>query len=302
MHRAALTLAAVAMLAAAPATARVRVVTTTTDLAAITVAIGGDALSVRSLTKGASDPHYASARPSMIRRVYRAELLLAIGADLEIGWLPAALRAGRNPRVLPDRPGHLDLSRSVRLLEIQAGPVDRSMGDVHASGNPHYLLDPGRGVRAARAIAARLRAIDPGNAPAYARGLRDFEASLAAKRAEWNVWMTPLRGTKVIAYHRTFTYLANAFGFEIVGQLEPLPGVAPTAAHIAALVQQIEAERIGLLIMAPYFERRSAALLKRRTGIRVAVLPHAVGSIEGITTYIGVFDAIVASLRRAGAI
>ena len=294
--------AVLAMLAAGPVSAALRVVTTTSDLAAIAAAVGGDALSARSLTKGASDPHFAAARPSMIREVYRADLLLAVGAELEIGWLPAALRAGRNARVLPGRPGYLDLSRSVGLLEVPAGPVDRSMGDVHASGNPHYLLDPGRGLQAARAIAARLGAIDPGNAASYAEGLRQFEARLAARRAEWAARMAPLRGAKVIAYHRTFSYLADAFGFEIAGQLEPLPGVAPTAAHIAGLIARIRAERIGLLIMAPFYERRSAALLSRRTGIRVAVLPHAVGALEGVRTYEGLFDAIVAALAAAGAI
>ncbi len=302
MHRTALAIAVVAMLDAAPSAAQLRVVATTADLAAIAAEIGGDALSARALTKGASDPHYASARPSMIRRVYRADLLLAVGADLEIGWLPAALQAGRNGRVLPGRPGYLDLSQSVRLLEIPAGPVDRSMGDVHAAGNPHYLLDPARGVLAGRAIAARLRAIDPANAAAYDRGLRSFEAALAAGRTDWSARMAPLRGRKAIAYHRTFTYLADAFGFAIVGQLEPLPGVAPTASHIAGLIARIRAERIGLLIMAPYHERRSAALLERQTGIRVAVLPHAVGSVEGVRTYGGLFDAIVTALARVGAI
>lgn len=302
MHRLALLAAASILLAAAPATSQIRVVTTTSNLAAIAAEIGGEALSVRSLTKGASDPHFATARPSMIRRVFRANLLLAIGAELEVGWLPAALQAGRNGRVQPGRPGHLELSQSVHLLEVPSGPVDRSMGDVHATGNPHYLLDPGRGMLAARAIAARLRVIDPPNAAIYDSGLRRFETEIAAKLTVWRRRMASLRGKKVIAYHRTFSYLADGFNFQIVGQLEPLPGVAPTAAHIARLITRIKAERINLLIMAPFYERRSAALLARQTGIRVAVLPHAVGAVEGVETYAGVFDEIVAALDRAGAI
>ena len=302
MHRLAQFAAASILLAAAPAASQLRVVTTTSNLAAIAAEIGGEALSVRSLTKGASDPHFATARPSMIRRVFRANLLLAIGAELEVGWLPAALQAGRNGGVLPGRPGHLELSQSVHLLEVPSGPVDRAMGDVHATGNPHYLLDPGRGIQAARAIAARLRVVDPANATNYDNGLQQFETEMAAKRAVWRGRMAPLRGKKVIAYHRTFSYLADGFNFRIVDQLAPLPGVAPTAAHIAGLIARIKAERINLLIMAPFYERRSAALLARQTGIRVAVLPHAVGAVEGIGTYAGLFDEIVAALDRAGAI
>jgi zinc/manganese transport system substrate-binding protein len=206
---------------------------------------------VRSLTKGASDPHFASARRSMIRRVYSADMLLAVGASLEIGWLPAALRAGRNPRLLPGRAGFLNLARSVRLLDIPTGPVNRAMGDIHVAGNPHYLLDPDRGEQVARAIAARLQSIDPDNAPGYGAGLARFAGTLAAKRDGWRDRLAPLRGRKILSYHRTFTYLADAFGFAFVGQLEPLPGIAPTASHIARLIERIKAERIGLLIMAP---------------------------------------------------
>lgn len=282
--------------------AEVRIVTTTTDLAAIAKAVGGEDVSVESLTRGTRDPHYAAARPSMIRKVYRADLLLLVGADLEIGWLPAALQAGRNRKVLPGGPGHLDLSTVVELIEKPTGPVSRAMGDVHAKGNPHYWLDPANGRPIARAVAGRLARIDPSNAAGYRDRLARFEDRLARRSETWRSRLAPLRGRAVISHHKTFSYLARAFGFRIVGQVEPLPGVAPTAAHLESLVGRIKSEGIGVLIMAPYYGRRASRLLNARTGIKVAVLPQSVGTTDGIKTYTDLFDAIVASFADAGAI
>lgn len=282
--------------------AEVRIVTTTTDLAAIAKAVGGEDVSVESLTRGTRDPHYAAARPSMIRKVYRADLLLLVGADLEIGWLPAALQAGRNRKVLPGGPGHLDLSTVVELIEKPTGPVSRAMGDVHAKGNPHYWLDPRNGSPMARAVAARLARIDPPRAASYRDRLSRFEGRLAQKIAAWRSRLEPLRGRTVISHHKTFSYLARAFGFRIVGQVERLPGVAPTAAHLESLVARIKSERIGALIMAPYYGRRASRLLNARTGIKVVVLPQSVGATDQIKTYPALFDAIVAAFAGAGAI
>lgn len=284
---------------APPSAAELRVAATTMDLAALARAVGGEAISVSSLTGGGGDPHHAAARPSMIRTLYGADLLLAVGAELEIGWLPAALQAARNGRVLPGAPGHLDLSHSVRLIEKPDGPIDRSMGDVHAGGNPHYLLDPENGRRAARAIAERMAELDGTNAALYRRNLAGFEAALDAGIARWRARLAPLGGAEAISYHRTFSYLADAFGFRIVDQVEPLPGIAPTPAHLRTLIDRIRRDRIGVLVMAPYFERRSAALLHDRTGIRVAVLPHGVGATPAAGDYLALFDAIVDTLTAA---
>lgn len=281
--------------------AALRVVTTTTDLAAIARAVGGEDVSVESLTIGPRDPHYAAAKPSMIRRVFRADLLLLVGADLEIGWLPAALQAGRNRRVLPGQPGYLDLSGAVTLIEKPTGPVSRAMGDVHVKGNPHYLLDPRNGVLVARAIAARLERLDPARGSVYRARLAAFERRLERKIPDWQARLAGLGGKDVIAYHRTFSYFANAFGFRIVGQVEPLPGIAPTARHLGALIGRIQTEKIGVLIMAAYYERRSARFLADRTGIRVVPLPQAVAAEPEIRTYEDLFDTIVRRLASAGA-
>lgn len=296
-------IAGAALLAlAGGAAAQVDIVTTTTDSAAIARAVGGGHVVAESLTPGTRDPHYAEARPSMIRRVYDADLLILIGAELEVGWLPAVLQSARNPDVQPGNLGFLDLSRYVRLLDVPTGPVDRSMGDVHAFGNPHYWLDPRNGVRMARAIADRLAEIDPGNAADYRARLTDFEERMGAKMQEWWGATEPLRGEPAISYHTSFRYLEDAFGFEIVDQIEPKPGIAPSAGHLAKLIDTVEGRDIDLLIMEPYYEQRSARYLNEATGITVAVIPQSVGALPDIETYFDLFDGVIAKLREAGAI
>ncbi len=279
--------------------AALKVVTTTQDLAAIAQAVGGEQVQVQSLTPGTRDPHYASAKPSMIRKVFRADLLLVIGADMETGWLPPLLQSARNNRVQPGNPGYLDLSAAVPLLGKLNGPMSRAMGDVHASGNPHYWLDPRNGVRIASAIASRLTELDPANTDAYQQRLQTFTRTLNDKLAVWTAALAAMKGKPVIAYHKSFIYLADAFGFTIVDEVEPKPGISPSAASLAALVTRIKDEKIALLIMEPYYERRSAQFLHEKTDIQVAVLPQSVGAQAGIGNYIELFDAIVAELKKA---
>ncbi|MEW6352695.1 MAG: metal ABC transporter substrate-binding protein [Pseudomonadota bacterium] len=282
--------------------ATLKVAATTQDLAAIAQELGGDRVEAISLTLGTRDPHYAEAKPSMIREVHDADLLLLVGADLEIGWLPPLLQAARNPRVLPGSAGYLDLSRTVPLLGVPSAPVARAMGDVHAQGNPHYWLNPANGLRMAQAIAARLAALDGAHAADYQARLTNFEQRLQAKITAWQAALAPLKGKPVIAYHDSFPYLADAFGLHIVAHVEPVPGIAPGPAHLQKLVARIKSEQVGLLIMEPYYERRSANYLAEQTGIKIAVLPQSVGSAPQIMTYFDLFDAIVAALQKAGAL
>jgi zinc/manganese transport system substrate-binding protein len=237
----------------------------------------------------------------MIRRLRDAELVIAIGADLEIGWLPAALQAARNGRIQPGQPGYLDLSDHVPLLEAQTGPVSRAAGDVHAKGNPHYLLNPDNGRRVARVVADRLARLDPDGAGDYAARLGAFERTLDQKLAGWRARLAPLRGTSAISYHKSLPYLAEAFGFTIAEQIEPLPGIAPTAAHLATLVDRIKRERIGLLLIERFYEQRSARYLEERTGIRTVVLPTMVGAEPEIRTYFDLFDAIAGRISGTAA-
>ena len=278
--------------------AAIQIVTTTQDLAALAEAVGGEYVKVQSLTPGTRDPHFAVAKPSMIRKVFRADLLLIIGADMEIGWLPPLLQSARNARVQPGNSGHLDLSSAVPILGKRSGPVSRAMGDVHAKGNPHYWLDPRNGVHMARAIAARLGELDPEHAASYEQRFQAFEQTMDNKLPGWRAELAYLDNKPVIAYHTSFVYLADAFGFRIVDEVEPKPGIAPSAASLSSLLTRIKAENIGILIMEPYYERRSARYLNEQTGINVAVLPQSVGAQKGIDNYFELFDAIVAAFKN----
>lgn len=278
--------------------AALQVVTTTQDLAAIAQAVGGEQVEVQSLTQGTRDPHFATAKPSMIRQVFGADLLLVIGADMEIGWLPPLLQSARNSRVQPGNPGYLDLSSAVVLLDKISGPVSRSMGDVHAKGNPHYWLDPRNGLRMAQAIATRLSEMDPAHKDDYQRRLNTFEQIMGTKLPLWQAELAPLKGKRVIAYHKSFIYLADAFGFQIIDEIEPMPGITPSASTLSTLVERIKTEHIGLLIMEPYYERRSANYLNEQTAIRMVVLPQSVGAQTDINTYFDLFDVIVAALNK----
>ncbi len=285
------------MLISSYAHAALRVETTTQDSAALARVIGGQHVEVHSLTLGTRDPHFAVAKPSMIRRVYRADLLLVIGADMEIGWLPPLLQSARNSRVQPGNPGYLDLSLTIPLLGKSQRPVSRAMGDVHAKGNPHYWLDPRNGVRMAKAIAVRLAQLDPQHASDYQANFIGFEKMLNGKLLEWRNALQPLDDTAVIAYHRSFVYLADAFGFRIVDEVEPQPGIAPGAASLGKLVARIKNDNIDVLIMEPYYERRSTRYLNEQTGIQVVVLPQSVGARPDIQRYADLFDGIVKALR-----
>ncbi len=282
------------------ADAVLRVVATTSDLASIAEEIGGERVSAVSLTRGASDPHYAVAKPSMIRNVYKADLLLLIGADMEIGWLPPLIQSARNSKVQPGAIGYLDLSGAIPLLGKPDGPVNRAMGDVHAKGNPHYWLDPRNGLIIAETIADRLGKLDPENAGYFKERLGAFIQKLDSKIDEWTRALDALRGKPVIAYHKSFLYLEQAFGFEIIGEVEPKPGIAPGASHLNKLVALIKESDVELLIMEPFYERRSSRYLGERTGIKVAVLPQSVGAQDGVDNYFELFDAIVAALLQPG--
>lgn len=280
--------------------AALRVVTTTQDLAAIAEAMGGEQVAVQSLTLGSRDPHFAAAKPSMIRKVFRADLLLVIGADMEIGWLPPLLQSARNARVQPGAAGYLDLSNVVPLLGKSSGPLSRAMGDVHAKGNPHYWLDPRNGIRMAQAIATRLAELDAAHKDQFQQRFDAFKQTMENNLQTWHTALAHLKGKPFIAYHTSFVYLADVFGFRIVDEVEPKPGIAPSAVSLSALVARIQNDDIGFLIMEPYYERRSARYLTERTGIRVAVLPQSVGAQPDINAYCDLFDAIVAALNDAG--
>ena len=276
--------------------AALRIITTTQDLASITEMLGGDHVQVLSLTPGTRDPHFAAAKPSMIHKASQADLLILIGAGLEVGWLPALIRSARNNKIQPGNTGYLDISTNIPLLGKINGPVTRAMGDVHAKGNPHYWLDPRNGIRITQAIAKRLSELDPANSNVYLERSASFTESIKNKFIDWKEQLLSLKDKPVIAYHKSYIYLADAFEFRIVDEVEPKPGIAPSASSLAALISRIRKENIKLLIMEPFYEQRSARYLNEQTGIRIVILPQSVGSLPGINSYIDLFDAIVSTL------
>ena len=284
-------------LISSPTWGKVNVITTTSDLAALVAEIGVNKVSVTSLTKGTRDPHYAQAKPSMIRKVFRADLLVVIGAEMEVGWLPALMRSSRNGKVSPGKAGYLDVSEFIELKGKTSARVTRDMGDVHAAGNPHYWLDPANGILMAKAITERLSKLDASNALFYQNNFDTFKDKLEHKIVQWKSALQGFNGKKIIAYHTSLLYLAEAFNFDVRGYVEPKPGLSPSASHLNQLIKTIKSENIRYLLMEPFYETRSAQLLKRKSEISYIVIPQSVGAQSNIKTYSDLFDGIVSALK-----
>ncbi len=273
-----------------PARARLNVVATLPDYGSIAMSVGDDLVKVTSIARGSEDPHFVDARPSFVTVLNRADALLEGGLELEIGWLPPLVNAARNRKILSDAPGHVILSRGVHVLDVPTRPVDRTMGDVHPFGNPHYWLDPANGRIMAGTLAAAFARLDPGHAAAYERGAQDFEKKLDARLAEWTRMMAPLRGTKVITYHKSFDYLFQRFGLDLVGTIEPKPGIEPSPTHISALIPQAKAAGVKLVIIEPNRPRKTPEYVASAIGAKLLVLPAMVGGNREATDYLSLFD------------
>ena len=278
---------------------KLNVVATLPDYGAIAEAIGGDKVKVTSLVKGTEDPHFVDARPSFIRVLNLADVLIEGGAELEIGWLPPLVNSARNAKILSDAPGHVILSRGIRLLDVPTGPVDRSMGDVHPLGNPHFNLDPANGRRMAATIAGAFATLDPANKAAYEANLKKFNDRLDAKLAEWSKAMEPFRGTKVVTYHKSFDYLLERFGLVLAGTIEPKPGIEPSPTHINALIPRAKSEGVKLVLIEPNRPRKTPTFVAESIGARLVLLPQLVGGAEKVTDYFGLFDYDVARIAEA---
>jgi len=280
--------------------AKFKVVTTIPDLAALASEVGGDKIDVESLARGDQDPHYIEPKPSFALKLNRADLLIEIGLQLEIGWLPVLLTQSHNPKIQTGALGHLQASEGLNLLEIPTGPVDRSQGDVHPEGNPHYWLNPRNGLIIAKHIADRLAEIDPANAALYQQNFKSFQARFQKKLTEWEKAISPLKGKKIITYHKSFSYFVNWSGLAVVDQIEPKPGIPPSPSHILALIDRITAEKIPLIITENYYDPRASQKLSQKTGAKVLLLPTSVGGETAIKTYEDLFDYLVTQLKGSG--
>jgi ABC-type Zn uptake system ZnuABC Zn-binding protein ZnuA len=299
MKRLIVVLAALVVSAGPAAQTVVEVVTTTEDLAALVREVGGDRVKVESIARGFQDPHYVEPKPSFILKLSRADLLAVIGRDLERGWLPALVQQSRNAKIQPGARGYLDASLTARVLEMPTGPVTRAMGDVHALGNPHYWLDPGNGRRIARAIAERLGELRAADASYFAARYAEFDRRLTVAEQRWSAMMAPYRGTRIVTYHRSWSNFVERFGLEVVGYVEPKPGIPPSPSHTLELVRAMQAQQVRLMIVEPYFDLKLPAAIARQAGARVLVLPPSVGGEPEASDYIALFDYNLSLLVNA---
>ena len=293
-----------AMLGSANAFAAMKVVTTTQDLESIVREIGGDKVTVESLAKGYQDPHFVEAKPSFIFKLHSADLLVAVGRELEIGWLPPLISQSRNSKIQPGNPGYLDASLTADILDIPTGTITRAMGDVHPQGNPHYWLDPANGRRIAQAVQARLAQLSPGDAAYFAQRYADIDRRLAESQKRWKDAMAPYKGLKVVTYHRSWPNFAAAFGLDVIGYVEPKPGIPPSPGHTLALQQEMKRQNVKIVLVEPYFDSKTPTAIGRDTGAKVLVMPPSVGGVPAITDYFKLFDyginLLVSAIKESG--
>jgi zinc/manganese transport system substrate-binding protein len=279
--------------------AALNVVTTTEDLAAITREIGKNLVTVDAIGKGYMDPHFIDAKPSFLLKLKRADLFAQVGLELEVGWAPSLLTSARNKKILPGNPGFFDASTYCGILQKTDGPIDRSMGDVHPFGNPHYWLDPQNGLAIAKGLAEKLSELDPDNATAYQTNLTQFKTMLEAKDKEWLSIMAPFKGTRVVTYHNSWPNFAEHFGIHVVNFIEPRPGIPPTPKHIQELIRQMKSEKITVLLIEPYFDTKLPQKIANDTGATLLIFDPSVGAEPSIKTYFDLFDHDIALLRDA---
>jgi zinc/manganese transport system substrate-binding protein len=278
---------------------KLKVATTLSDFASLAQTVGGDRVEAESIAKGYQDPHFVEPKPSFILKLHDADMLIVAGLELEIGYLPPLLDQARNEKIRPTGAGYLDASVGCDILDRPTGLVTRAMGDVHPYGNPHFWLDPNNGRVIARAIAAKLTVLDPAGASDYAKNLADFEAKLTAAEARWTARLAPFKGTKIVTYHSSWPNFAKAFSLDVVGFLEPKPGIPPTPQHKLEIINLMNAQKVPLILMEVYFDKKDPDFVASKTGATVVVIPPSVGGEPAAKDYLSLFDVDVEKIASA---
>ena len=278
---------------------KLNVVATTEDLGSLAREIGGDKVSVTSLARGYQDPHFVDPKPSFILAVSKADVLIVVGRELEIGWLPPLLTSSRNSKIQSGGNGYLDASLNVKILEIPTGQITRAMGDVHPLGNPHYWLEPGNGRRIAQAIRDKLSQVSPGNASYFAQRYTDFDTRLAAGEKRWDAIMAPYKGTKLVTFHRSWPNFMERWGLDVMGYVEPKPGIPPTPQHTIEVIDEMKRQGAKLIIVEPYFDLKTPQAIANQVGGKVLVLAPSVGGAKEATDYVQLFEYDVNQLSAA---
>jgi zinc/manganese transport system substrate-binding protein len=300
-----LVLAACFVLGAGQASAAIKVVATTEDLAALVREVGGDRVTVEALARGYQDPHFVEAKPSFILKLHGADLLVLVGRELEQAWLPPLITQSRNAKIQLGAPGYLDASIGARILEIPTGQITRAMGDVHPLGNPHYWLSPENGRHIAQAVQKKLSEFAPKDASYFSQRYADFDRRLSEAQKRWEGMMAPYKGLKVVTYHRSWSNFVDAFGIEVVGYVEPRPGIPPSPSHTLTLMQEMKRQNIKIVLVEPYFDLKTPNAIARDTGAKVLVLTPSVGGVKEVQTYFDLFDynlrLLVEAVKETGA-
>jgi zinc/manganese transport system substrate-binding protein len=281
------------------AAATLHVVATTPGLAALATEVGGDRVSVESLSRGVQDPHFVDANPMLAVKLRNADLLVDVGLELEIGWLPPLVTQSRNPDIQPGGKRRFTAAGAIQVMDLPTGPVDRSKGDLHPGGNPHYLSDPRRGLQVAAALAQKLAELDPAGAAAYQANLAAFRKKLEPDMARWEARLAPLKGRKLFVQHRTLTYFLDWSGLVSAGEMEPRPGTPPPPSHLAELVQLAQREGVKEIVVENYYDTKSAEVVASHAGAKVVQIPGDVGGEPGVKTYSQYIDMVVSRIVGA---
>jgi len=305
LHRLTRHVALGAALVAAPfagtatAHAQLKVVTSTTDLYDIAKEVGGNKITATHIGEGYQDPHFIEAKPSFVLQLRNADVWAFVGLDLEIGWMPLLLQGARNPKLQPGQPGYVDASRVISVLDMARGNVDRSQGDVHPLGNPHYWLDPENGRRIAKLFQETFAKLDPKNTSVYDANATAFTQRLDAAERTWQSDLARIKGQPVVAWHTSWRYFAEYTGMNIVGFMEPKPGVPPSPSHLAGLIQTMKQAGAKVIVMEPFYDKKTADFVASKTGAKVLVLSPSVGGAKGLDDYIQLMTRGIQQLAAA---
>jgi zinc/manganese transport system substrate-binding protein len=280
------------------AQAKLNVVATLPDLGSLAREVGGDNVTVTVLAKPTEDPHFVDARPSFVVALRTADVLIDGGAELELGWLPPLLQNARNAKLDVGKPGRVQASQGVRLMNVPAN-VTRAAGDVHALGNPHFAVDPIIAKAIAQHMAQSFSTLDAAKAATYEANYKKFEATINAKLQQWGATMLPFRGQHVAAYHDSWPYFGHRFGLEIDIFLEPKPGIPPSPSHLADVIAQMKAQKIKAIIVEPYHDRKIAERVASATGATVVDFAQYPGAVPNTDTYVKLMDTLVSRLAEA---
>lgn len=294
-------IAAISMLIAVctfPLQAKTNVVTTSTDLADIAKAVGGDKVTVTALMLGSQNPHTVEPRPSQVARLSRADLFVRIGMDLDM-WADSLISASRNRSVQQGGKGYVDASINIRKLEVPSDRVDGSQGDIHVHGNPHYWLDPENAQVVARNIMLGLKRVSPGDADYFEKNYRSFSDRIDDRMTEWKKTLAPHKGKKIVTYHKTWVYFIRRFGLKEIGNVEPKPGIPPSPSHLRSLVSDMKSEDAKVILMEKFYSRKFPDAIARQTGAKIVEVPVSVGGEKGVGSYIELIDTIVKRLSAA---